>query len=52
MVQLSMFDSPKEEPVDSSKIYERLLALDISTLTPLEALNTLYELQRDVKKLQ
>ncbi|MCR5215835.1 MAG: DNA mismatch repair protein MutS [Lachnospiraceae bacterium] len=52
VVQLSMFDLPKEEPVDSSKIYERLLALDISTLTPLEALNTLYELQRDVKKLQ
>ena len=38
--QLSLFDTVKDEDV-----IEELKKIDISTLTPLDALNTLYRLQ-------
>ena len=38
--QLSLFDTVKDEDV-----LEELKGIDISTLTPLDALNTLYRLQ-------
>jgi DNA mismatch repair protein MutS len=38
--QMSLFDTVKDEDV-----IEELKGIDISTLTPLDALNTLYRLQ-------
>ena len=42
--QISLFDTVKDED-----IIEELLAVDISNLTPLDALNTLYKLQNMIK---
>ena len=42
--QLSIFDFPAEDD-----ILKELREMDISSLTPLEALNTIYELQNQIK---
>ena len=42
--QISLFDTVKDEDV-----IQELLAVDISNLTPLDALNTLYKLQNMIK---
>ena len=45
-------DTPAEENVSlfASPINERILSLDVMSMTPLEALNTLYKLQEEVKQ--
>ncbi|MBO8177182.1 MAG: DNA mismatch repair protein MutS [Bacillus sp. (in: Bacteria)] len=52
--QLSFFDEPvkKEKPTLSSKekqVLEAIKALDILDMTPMQALNTLYELHKKIK---
>ncbi|MFD2443625.1 DNA mismatch repair protein MutS [Bacillus sp. CGMCC 1.16607] len=51
--QLSFFDEPKEKvkPVlgKEQKVLEQIKKLDILDLTPLQAMNTLYELQKKLK---
>jgi DNA mismatch repair protein MutS len=51
--QLSFFDEPKEQPKPSigkdQKVLDQLKKLDILDLTPLQAINTLYELQKKLK---
>lgn len=52
--QLSFFSEPSAEPkvYESSKekrVLEKLKKLDILDLTPLQAINTLYELQKKIK---
>jgi DNA mismatch repair protein MutS len=51
--QLSLFDEPKKQakPIigKEHKILEQLKKLDILDLTPLQAMNTLYELQKKLK---
>ncbi|MBP3278605.1 MAG: DNA mismatch repair protein MutS, partial [Butyrivibrio sp.] len=42
--QMSLFDTVKDEDV-----LKRLEEIDITTLTPMDALNTLYKLQSDLK---
>ncbi len=42
--QMSLFDTVKDEDV-----LKRLQEIDITTLTPMDALNTLYKLQSDLK---
>lgn len=54
MAQLSFFDEPSKEqqkPVvgKEQKVLEQLKKLDILDLTPLQAINTLYELQKKLK---
>ena len=44
MAQMSLFDTVKDE-----NIIQELMDLDISTLTPLDALNTLYQMQSKLK---
>ena len=44
MAQISLFDTVKDEDV-----LEELKNIDISTLTPVDALNTLYQLQNKLK---
>ena len=44
MAQISLFDTVKDDDV-----LEELKALDISNLTPIDALNTLYQLQNKLK---
>ncbi|WP_442599613.1 DNA mismatch repair protein MutS [Neobacillus sp. D3-1R] len=51
--QLSFFDEPKEgfKPVleKEKKVLEQIKKLDILDLTPLQAMNTLYDLQKKLK---
>lgn len=51
--QLSFFDEPKEQskPIlgKEQKVLEQLKKLDILDLTPLQAINTIYELQKKLK---
>jgi DNA mismatch repair protein MutS len=51
--QLSFFDEPKEQPKPvvgkDLKVLDQLKKLDILDLTPLQAINTLYELQKKLK---
>jgi DNA mismatch repair protein MutS len=53
VAQLSFFDEPKEtiKPVvgKEHKVLEQLKRLDILDLTPLQAMNVLYELQKKLK---
>ena len=42
--QMSLFDTVKDED-----IIKELMELDVSTLTPLDALNTIYRLQSKLK---
>ena len=44
MAQISLFDTVKDDDV-----IEELKSLDISNLTPIDALNTLYQLQNKLK---
>ena len=44
LAQISLFDTVKDDDV-----LEELKALDISNLTPIDALNTLYQLQNKLK---
>ncbi|MEE3470709.1 MAG: DNA mismatch repair protein MutS, partial [Butyrivibrio hungatei] len=44
MDQMSLFDTVTDEDV-----LKRLQEIDITTLTPMDALNTLYKLQSDLK---
>ena len=44
LAQMSLFDTVKD-----SDVIDELLAVDIQTLTPLDALNTLYKLQNMIK---
>ena len=44
LAQMSLFDT-----VSDSDVIDELLAVDIQTLTPLDALNTLYKLQNMIK---
>ena len=44
MTQISLFDTVKDEDV-----IKELIEIEISTLTPLDALNTLYQLQNKLK---
>ena len=44
LTQMSLFDTVKDEDV-----LEELKNIDISNLTPLDALNTLYQLQNKLK---
>lgn len=52
--QLSFFDAPKEAikvelNTKEKKILEKIKDIDILDLTPLQAINTLYELQKKLK---
>jgi DNA mismatch repair protein MutS len=51
--QLSFFDEPKEQPKPvlgkDQKVLDQLKKIDILDLTPLQAINTLYELQKKLK---
>lgn len=53
IAQLSFFDEPKEQPKSvigkDQKVIDQLKKLDILDLTPLQAINTLYELQKKLK---
>lgn len=42
--QLSFFDNPQEE-----ELKEEILEMDLSNMTPMQALNTLFELQKKLK---
>ena len=44
MAQMSLFDT-----VQDNDIIEELKSIDIGNLTPMEALNTLYNLQNKIK---
>ena len=44
-------DTASEQKVNAQKMFDEIMAIDISTLTPLEAMNELYELQKKVGKL-
>ena len=44
LAQISLFDTVKD-----SDVIEELSKVDISNLTPLDALNTLYQLQNKLK---
>jgi DNA mismatch repair protein MutS len=44
MQQMSLFDTR-----DDNRIIDEIKELDISTMTPLEAMNVLYHLQSEVK---
>ena len=44
LTQMSLFDTVKDEDV-----IKELMEIEISTLTPLDALNTLYQLQNKLK---
>ena len=36
---------------NNNRIFEKILNTDLSTITPIEALNELYKLQKEVKEL-
>ena len=42
---------PSEMPQVSDSFKDELMAIDVSTLTPIEALNELYKLQKKVSEL-
>ena len=44
LAQMSLFDTVKDDDV-----IDEIKSLDISNLTPIEALNTLYQLQNKLK---
>ena len=44
MTQMSLFDTVKDDDV-----IEEIKSLDVSNLTPIDALNTLYQLQNKLK---
>ncbi len=41
----------KEQKTQNNQVFERILNTDLSTITPIEALNELYKLQKEVQKL-
>ncbi|MGI5988887.1 MAG: DNA mismatch repair protein MutS [Lachnospiraceae bacterium] len=43
--QLSLFEEPKEEPDGADALVDEIKSLDITHMTPLDALNKLFELQ-------
>ena len=49
--QISLFDLPKESSPEY-KILNRILETDVLNLTPLEAMNMLYQIQSEIKELQ
>ena len=40
-----------EQKIQNNRVFERILNTDLSTITPIEALNELYKLQKEVKEL-
>ena len=50
-IQMSLFDAPQApEPAKADPIRQEILSADLSRMTPIEALNTLYRLQETAKK--
>ncbi len=40
-----------EQKIQNNRVFERILNTDLSTITPIEALNELYKLQKEVQEL-
>ena len=48
---MSLFDAPQAPaPAKADPIRQEILSADLSRMTPIEALNTLYRLQETAKK--
>lgn len=49
--QLSLFETPKKKSINKTeKIMHKIKETDLMSLTPLDALNRLYEWQKELRK--